>query len=206
MSNNEKVAAVIRAGRFLDRWCSWNNLWMYSKISVVKYASYLTLLIPIAAELVNFANAQEGHPATSTPWRIFAFDLYFAGLFLVAARLLVFAGCPARIKRFNHEDEHLIYAGEIRDAQAKIKLHVEGESTPAEANVAIDILERFFKELFESAAAANSMWREENNSRQVFRIFIGLLYTVGWIGVSAYFLWRVYRNIGIVWQFGAVLL
>lgn len=127
-------------------WTSWSALWRYARSPIVVYGTYATLLIPVIAQGIVFAQGVwsvgvavvppvGGVPSPPpTPeqtalvvdaakalseggWRLFAAQFYVAGLLVVAARLLTDLFCPPRIQRFPYEDDHLVFIGGVKQAK-----------------------------------------------------------------------------------------
>jgi hypothetical protein len=175
----------------------------------VLYGTYATLIIPIAAQAIFFVDTIwssnvsiiRGVPrSTPDTWRIFAVELYIAGLLLFAARLLTQLFCPPRVQRFPHEDEHLVFIGQTKSAKKAIAdLAGEADSVEDSGDVGAH-LSRATKVLLEGVAATINSWRQDNESWPVLRLFVALLYTLGCIGVVAYLAWRGIGNATAVLQ------
>lgn len=184
---------------------TWDTLWRYSQAQIVTYACFATLAIPIFAQLVLFVREAQMHVSAldrNWTWRLFAAELYYAGLLMLVARSLVQVFCPRRIQRFPLEDEHFLYVTTIRTTTKGLgnadetAPHAPAERSGAE-KLAGALQPRLDSEITDPATAKKD-WELEAARYPLLRWLIGLLYSIGTAGVLLYLITRAIENIGRV--------
>jgi hypothetical protein len=180
---------------------AWNTLWVYSQSQVVTFACFATIAIPILAQLVIFVRlAQISAPIfdNTLTWKIFAAELYYAGLLIFTARSLVQIFCPKRIQRFQYEDQHFLYVTKVRTTTAELLKRAADPDEDEQLSGPQELTEAARRELNDAIIhpiTAKKDWEKENLRLRPLRWIIAMLYGIGTVGVLTYLIIKAIENI-----------
>lgn len=212
-------------------WTSWSALYRFARSPIALYGTYAALLMPLIAAAIVFAESawpilqaqlpvpssgEASLPAatasastlgaqaeTKVNWRIFAAELYGAGLFIVVARLLTDLFCPPRIQRFPYEDDHLVFVGSIKRAKLDMAAAAGALSDPVSAfNVAGDYA-KLLEQQRGDPMAVNRRWRKDNFARWPARFLATGCFAIGTVGVVLFLAWRSWGGFYTVHAFSS---
>jgi hypothetical protein len=173
----------------------WNLLLKYSRTQTVNLASITSFSIPFLAQLIDYINRTYDIDLVNSEL-VLAQGLYISGVLILAAKLLVELFCPERIKRFPYQDDHLVFHGEVREAQETIKRCLsELKSTETLSYTA-----SLIKNRVQNSAGITEKWDSDNQSLFFVRSITGTLFCLGFLGMGTIFFDKFISSISSVFS------
>ena len=182
--------------------CSWDNLGKINDLTIVNYANYSILSVPIISGILHFAKEVgasfhiEGFGELQLP--SYFLVLYVSGVFVVFSKVIFSLFCPSVISFHGKFENYLKSIVEYKVIAKKLHDH----SPPIEINLsdkdlqnALEMISSQIVDLKEpDFFEYKNKWAGQNTSRPIIRILLFILFALGGATSFGYlFFWLPFR-------------